>query len=67
MMPPCLTLNIIKYGSKVKLSNPGKRVADFLTPWGCSYQKGSLRITLDYGHQLYLLTIQLNIRLHAIK
>ena len=21
-----------------------------------SYQKGSLRVTLDYGHQLYLLT-----------
>ena len=25
-MPPCLTLSIIRYGSKVKRSNPGKEV-----------------------------------------
>ena len=26
LMPPCLTLSIIKYGSRVKWSNPGKGV-----------------------------------------
>ena len=25
------------------------------TPWCSSYRKGSLRVTLDYGRQLYLL------------
>ena len=28
-MPPCLTLSIIRYGSKVKWSNPEKGVAPF--------------------------------------
>ena len=35
LMPPCLTLSIIRYGSRVKWSNPGKGVAPFPTPW-CS-------------------------------
>ena len=35
LMPPCLTLSIIRYGSMVKWSNPGKGVAPFPTPW-CS-------------------------------
>ena len=52
-MPSSLTFNIIRYGSRVKLSNPGKGVAPSPTPWCCSYQKGSLRVTLDCGHQLY--------------
>ena len=55
LMPPCLTLSIIRYGSRVKLSNPGKGVAPSSTPWCSSYRKGSLRVTLDYGRQLYLL------------
>ena len=29
LMPPCLTLSIIRYGSTVKWSNPGKGVAPF--------------------------------------
>ena len=45
LMPPCLTLSVIRYGSRVKWSNPGKEVAP-------SYRKGSLWVTLDYGHQL---------------
>ena len=53
LMPPCLTLSIIRYGSRVKWSNPGKGVAPFPTPWCSSYRKGSLRVTLDYGRQLY--------------
>ena len=54
-MPPCLTLSIIRYVSRVKWSNPGKEVAPSPTPWCSSYRKGSLRVTLDYGRQLYLL------------
>ena len=53
LMPPSLTLSIIRYGSRVKLSNPGKGVAPSPTPWCSSYRKGSLRVTLDYGRQLY--------------
>ena len=52
-MSPCLTLSIIRYGSRVKWSNPGKGVVPSPTPWCSSYRKGSLRVTLDYGRQLY--------------
>ena len=55
MMPSCLTLSIIRYGSRVKWSNPKKGVAPSPTPYCSSYRKGSLQVTLDYGHQLYLL------------
>ena len=41
LMPPCLTLSIIRYGSRVKWSNPRKGVAPFPTPWCSSYRKGS--------------------------
>ena len=34
-MPTCLTLSIIRYGSRVKRSNPGKGVVPSPTPW-CS-------------------------------
>ena len=37
LMPPCSTLSIIRYGSRVKWSNPGKGVAPSPTPW-CSKQ-----------------------------
>ena len=50
LIPPCLTLSIIRYGSRVKWSNPGNGVAPSPTPWCSSYRKGSLRVTLDYGH-----------------
>ena len=65
-MPPCLTLSIIRYGSRVKWSNPGKGVAPFPTPWCSSYRKGSLRVTLDYGRQLYLLISLANQRVVCI-
>ena len=42
------TLSIIRYGSRVKWSNPGNGVAPSPTPWCSSYRKGSLRVTLDY-------------------
>ena len=61
LMPPCLTLSIIRYGSRVKWSNSGKGVAPSPTPWCSSYRKGSLRVTLDYCRQFYLL-ISISIR-----
>ena len=49
LMPPCLTLSIIRYGSMVKWNNPGKGVASSPTSLSNSYWKGS------FGHQLYIL------------
>ena len=37
LIPPCLTLSIIRYVSRVKWSNPGKGVASFPTPRCSSY------------------------------
>ena len=48
------TLSIIRYGSRVKWSNPGKGVAPSHTPWCSSYRKGSLRVTLDKRETTYL-------------
>ena len=56
LIPPCLILSIIRYGSRVKWSNPGKGVAPFRAPWCSSYREGSFRVTIDRGHQLYLLS-----------
>ena len=53
LMPPCLALSIICYGSRVKWSNPGKGVAPSPTPQSSSYRKGSLRVTLEYSRHLY--------------
>ena len=49
LIPPCLTLSIIRYGSRVKWSNLGKGVAPIPTPQCGSYWKGSLRFTVDNG------------------
>ena len=57
-MPSCLTLSIIRYGSRVKWSNPGKGVAPSSTPWCSSYRKGRFWISLNYTCQLYLLIHQ---------
>ena len=56
MIPPCLTLNNIRYVSRVKWSNPGKGVASSPTPRCYGYWKGSLRVGLDYGRQLFYLS-----------
>ena len=53
LIPPCLTLNNIRYVSRVKWSNPGKGVALSPTPRCSSYWKRSLLVALDYGRQLY--------------
>ena len=52
LMPPCLTLSNIRYGSRVKWRNPRKGVAPCFTPQCSSYRKGSLRVTCDYDCQL---------------
>ena len=44
----------VRIKGKVKQSREG--VAPSPTPWCSSYRKGSLRVTLDYVRQLYLLT-----------
>ena len=57
LIPTFLTLSIIRYRSRVKWSNPGKGVASSPTPQCCSYWKRSLQVTLDLGHQLYVLLL----------
>ena len=54
LLPSCLTLSTIKYGSRVKWSNPGKGIAPFFTHRCSSKIKGSLWVTVDNGRQLYL-------------
>ena len=44
----------VRIKGKVEQSREG--VAPSPTPWCSSYRKGSLRVTLDYGRPLYLLT-----------
>ena len=62
-MPPCLTLSIIRYISRVKWSNPGNGVAPSPTPWCSSYWKGSLRSTsTKVANFIYLLTYSYNVR-----
>ena len=33
LIPPCLTLSIIRYRSRIKWSKPGKKIVPFPTPW----------------------------------
>ena len=42
---------------KGKVGQSREGVPPSPTPWCSSYRKGSLRVTLDYGRQLYLLYI----------
>ena len=54
----CLSHSIIRYGSSVKWSNPGKGVAPSPTPWCSSYRKESLRVTLStVANTTYLLPL----------
>ena len=39
---------------KGKVEQSWERSSAFPTPWCSSFRKGSLRVTLDYGRQLYL-------------
>ena len=53
LIPPCLTISIIKYISRVKWNNPGKVIAPTLTPWCSSYVKRGFQVALNYSCQLY--------------
>ena len=53
LMPPCLTLSIIRYKSSVKWNNPRNGVASSPTPLCSSYWKRSLRVALEYSRELY--------------
>ena len=55
LIHPCLTLSGTWYVLRVKWRNPGKGVAPSPTPRCSSYWKGSFRVALDYGRQLYFL------------
>ena len=58
LMPPCLTLSIIRWESRVKWINPRNGVAPLPTLWCNSYWKGSLRVTINQGRQLYLYIVK---------
>ena len=51
LIPPCLTLSITRYVSRVKWRYPGKGVEPSPTPRCSSNWKGSLRVPLDYSRQ----------------
>ena len=53
--------SIIRWGSRVKWENPGDGVEPSHTSRNSSYWKGSLRIILDEGRQLYF-TIYIDIQ-----
>ena len=50
----------VRIKGKVEQSREG--VAPSPTPWCSSYRKGSLRVTLDYGRQLYFYLVLLMMR-----
>ena len=54
LMPPCLTISIIRWGSRVNWSTSRNGVAPSPTPWCSSYWKGSLWVILYNGLKLYL-------------
>ena len=59
LIPPCLTLSIIRYISTVKWSNPGKGVMPSVTPRCSSYLKGSFQVAIDYNCQLNFFIISI--------
>ena len=55
LMPPCLTLSIIRYGSRIKWSNLGKGVASSPILRYSSYCKGSLLVALNYCQPTFII------------
>ena len=57
MVPDASLLNTQQYKVRIKgkVEQSRDRSSASLTPRYSSYWKGSLRVTLDYGRQLYLL------------
>ena len=60
LIPPGLTLGIIRYISRVKWINPGKEVAPYPTSQCSSYWKGSLQVALNFDRQPHFYFIQFN-------
>ena len=58
LIPPCLTLSIIRYGSMVKWINPGEGVVPFHTPRCRSYLKGTFTFSSTIVGKFLLLYIQ---------
>ena len=56
---PLLNTQHYKLRIKGKVEQSREKSGAPLTPWCSSYLKGSLRVTLNYGHQLYLFTLYL--------
>ena len=63
LIPPGLTLSIIRYGSRVKWSNHTKGVVPSSTPRCSNYRKGSLLVNLDY---IFLEYISVLVRCHKL-
>ena len=61
LIPPYLTLGIIRYISRVNWSNPRKKVVLSPPPQCSSNWKESLWIALNYGRPLYLIYIYIYI------
>ena len=55
-MPPCLTLSIIMYVSRVKWSNPGKGVAPSPTPLGV--------VAIEKGANFYISNVYIYIYIY---
>ena len=61
-MPPSLTLSIIRYGSSVEWSNPGKGAAPHPTPWCRSFGSPSTTVS-NFTYLSLHLSIYLSIYL----
>ena len=57
LIPPCLTLSIIRYVLRVKWSNPSKGVVPFPTPVCSSYWKGSFQVALTVVNFTYYIYV----------
>ena len=55
LMYPC----IIRYGSRIKWSNPRNGETPSSTSWFSSYRKESLRVTLDNGCKIICIKMDL--------
>ena len=52
-----LNTQYYKVSIKGKVEQSKEGVVPSPTPWCCCYWKGNLWVTLDYGHQIYLLIL----------
>ena len=67
LMPPCLTLSIIRYVSRVKWINPRKGVAPSPTPRCSSYWKGSPRLWSPTLLYLFIFKLRNYAQLNCLK